>query len=297
MKVCLYHKNCMDGFGAAYAVWKADPSYQFVPMNYGDQLPDLTNCKELVMVDFSLPLNETKELMNKIKVIVIDHHETAQKNLESLIQDTDLLAKHDSDIFFNMNMSGAIMAWQYFHAKIDQSGIVYKTYDPVEPPLLLKYIEDRDLWKHSIPYTEEINSYLFSFVDFETTTFKEFDNLLVKLQSNLKSFVTAGHAISVFKDKMVNFICQKHHITDFLCPDGRVFSVPIVNSCVFQSEVGNRLCQNYPFSIIWFYDHEKNSKIYSLRSSSDGEHVGNICGQFNGGGHKHAAGFSVPADM
>jgi nanoRNase/pAp phosphatase (c-di-AMP/oligoRNAs hydrolase) len=38
----------------------------------------------------------------------------------------------------------------------------------------------------------------------------------------------------------------------------------------------------------------ETSKVYSLRSKEGGEDVSIIAAKFGGGGHKHAAGFSVP---
>ena len=32
--LCIYHGNCADGFGAAWAVWKAHPDWEFFPGVY-----------------------------------------------------------------------------------------------------------------------------------------------------------------------------------------------------------------------------------------------------------------------
>lgn len=296
-KICLYHKNCMDGFGAAYAVWKSDPNFHFFPMNYGDELPNLDDCEELVMVDFSLPLQKTEELMEKMKVIVIDHHATAAQNLESIMLNKDLLEKHESDVFFNMGMSGAIMAWQYFHATIDSTGIVYNTYDKIEPPLLLSYIQDRDLWKWNLPSSEEVSCYLFSTIDFQKTTFEEFDVLLKKFEDHSSIFFKAGSEMIKYRDKMVDFIAAKSMMGIIRTPNGEEYNIPMVNSCVFQSEVGNKLSKGVQFAAVYYFDLEKLKVVYSLRSSPDGLDVSQICKQFGGGGHKHAGGFTMDIEI
>lgn len=32
--VCIYHANCSDGFGAAWALWKCYPDADFYPVLY-----------------------------------------------------------------------------------------------------------------------------------------------------------------------------------------------------------------------------------------------------------------------
>ena len=57
-------------------------------------------------------------------LLVIDHHKTAQKEL------CDIPKKYQ---IFNMNKSGAVLAWEYF-------------FPDEEVPLLFLYIQDRDIW-------------------------------------------------------------------------------------------------------------------------------------------------------
>jgi hypothetical protein len=68
--------------------------------------------------------------------------------------------------------------------------------------------------------------------------------------------------------------------------------VPSVQSAVLTSQIGERLSSSYPFCIIW---HDRNGRrYYSMRSREDGVDVGTIASSFGGGGHTHAAGFSIP---
>ena len=62
------------------------------------------------------------------KIIVIDNHESAKKNLQDI---------EDKYKIFDMTHSGVVLAWNYFY--------------PEETiPLLYKYVEDRDIWKKEI---------------------------------------------------------------------------------------------------------------------------------------------------
>ena len=68
-------------------------------------------------------------------------------------------------------------------------------------------------------------------------------------------------------------------------------TVPAVHSPVLASQIGERLAADHPFGVIW---HQKDGRRYfSLRSKAGGISVSDIAAQYGGGGHTHAAGFSV----
>ena len=77
---------------------------------------------------FSLALKEKNRSLT-----VIDHHLTAERALKDL-----------SFCYFDMSHCGSVLSWHYCNGQ-DQ-----------EPPLLLKYIEDQDLWKWQMPSAKEI---------------------------------------------------------------------------------------------------------------------------------------------
>src|SRR5712691_11290457 len=67
--------------------------------------------------------------------------------------------------------------------------------------------------------------------------------------------------------------------------------VPSVQSAVLTSQIGERLSVEHPFCVIW---HDRDGRrFYGMRSREDGTDVGAIAASFGGGGHTHAAGFSV----
>ena len=84
----------------------------------------VTGC-DVYLVDFSYPRAVIADMVKKANsVTLIDHHKTALEDLfelDGLIQFTDI------------NRSGAMLAWNYL-------------FPDEEPPLLIKYVQDRDLW-------------------------------------------------------------------------------------------------------------------------------------------------------
>src|SRR2546429_9972207 len=76
----LYHADCTDGFGAAWAIWKRYPSAEFIPADHG--LPPPVSCagRRVVLVDFAYPrpiLEEMAEGASELQAL--DHPNTSKK--------------------------------------------------------------------------------------------------------------------------------------------------------------------------------------------------------------------------
>ena len=83
--VVLYHAECADGFGAAWAIWNKFPAAQFIPVKHGNPPPTGLQDQRVVIVDFSYA-RETLETMaaQTQALLVLDHHITAEKALAGL---------------------------------------------------------------------------------------------------------------------------------------------------------------------------------------------------------------------
>lgn len=250
--VVLYHADCADGFGAAWAIWRRFPEAKFLPVKHGNPPPPGLNNQRVVIVDFSYP-RETLELMavETSALLVLDHHVTAEKALAGL-----------PCTYFDMKKSGAVLAWEWAH---DQ---------PV--PWLLEYIQDKDLWTWALPSSREINAALASH-PFEFLLWSSFTQ---------KDLEQEGRAILRYEHELVNKLAAQSVLVEF-----QGATVPSVQSAVLTSQIGERLSADAPFCIIW---HDRDGRrYYSMRSREDGTDVGVIATSFGGGGHTHAAGFSV----
>lgn len=110
----IYHDHCLDGFGSAFAAWfflKDKHNLSFHKASYQQDFPELPEgTEEVYILDFSYPKKVILKQREKFnRVVVIDHHETAQKELEGL-----------ADCIFDMSHSGAYLSWMYF---FEQSGL------------------------------------------------------------------------------------------------------------------------------------------------------------------------------
>ena len=266
MNVIFYHKNCYDGHAAAWVASHALPNNISLPVAYGDPVPSVLADSEIYILDFSFPKDVLIEMSTKVqKLVVLDHHKTAQANLEGL----DFCQ-------FDMNRSGAGMTWDYFH--------------PNQPrPDLINFVEDRDLWRFKLPKTKEIHAYISSFpMDFRT-----WDQLNTDIIYHYADCVYAGENILRYHAQKVIEMAEAASIQEV-----GGYRVPVVN-CPYQfaSDILHLLTNRYPdaaFAAGWS-EQANGVRRYSLRGrSTDDFDVSMVAKQFGGGGHKKAAGFEVP---
>ena len=59
---------------------------------------------------------------------------------------------------------------------------------------------------------------------------------------------------------------------------------------------GAKLSPDCDFAMIWYYDHDDRMVKVSLRAFHDHIDVSEIAKKYGGGGHKKAAGFTLPGD-
>ena len=259
----IYHANCTDGFGAAYAAWKllGDRATYFAA-KYGEAPPDVKD-KCVVVLDFSYDNATTKRLIADAKsFLVIDHHKSAMVELH------DVSCTH-----FDMNHSGAMLSWKFFHPGKDA-------------PRMIKHIEDRDLWKWEIPYSKEFAA-AFDMVPFD---FEEFDKYLD--DSAVDDAQERGAYILAYSKTVISKIAKNAHARKMNGKD-----VLVVNSPHWMSEIGNALSTRCDFALIWYYDHSTRQVKVSLRAHHDDADVSEVAKKFGGGGHRKAAGFALPADI
>lgn len=290
--MCIYHGNCADGFGAAWVVRQAlGADVEFVPGVYGQEPPDVTG-KDVILVDFSYKLEVLVAMGGKANsVIIIDHHKSAAEDLKAFLpfhagieldaQDGALLGWRSAHELmgklnlpavaccFDMNRSGAMLAWDHF-------------FPGQEPPQLLRHIEDRDLWLFKLDGTREIQANLFSYpYDFEV-----WDRLMA---ADVQSLRSDGAAIE-----------RKHHkdVAELVAVTKRRLligghDVPAASlPYTLTSDAGHLMAQGEPFAACYW--DTPDGRSFSLRSTDEGLDVSEIAKQYGGGGHRNASGFRVP---
>ena len=103
--------------------------------------------------------------------------------------------------------------------------------------------------------------------------------------------VREGVAILRFQDQQVERACReaRHRII-------AGYSVPVVNTLLFASEIGEALCRDFPGSpfAATYYDDRTAERVWGLRSPRFD--VGRVAAACGGGGHPRASGFRSSTD-
>lgn len=277
----LYHANCWDGFCAAWVARKALRDIEAVPVQYGQPPPNCT-ARNVFMLDFSYPREVMRAIASEADaVVVIDHHKTAEAALIGIDEE---FAPYLTTVF-DMNKSGGRLTWEWFTL------MGYDLSTPHQPrvPWLVDYTEDRDLWRHALEGTEEINAALRSYpLDFEL--WDRFEQ-----KDPRSTFFYEGAAIRRRERQIVEDHVRNARLESFSLLVGGPSAadelrVPIVNATTMFSEIAGELAKGHPFAACYF-DRQDGKRQWSLRSAPDGADVSEIAKAHGGGGHKHAAGF------
>lgn len=252
----LYHAHCVDGFGGAWAAWKAlGDAAEYLAVRHAEPPPALPAGADVVLVDFAYRRAVIQDLAAHARTLtVLDHHKTAEQELAGLPYAT-----------FDLERSGAVLAWQFFH--------------PDRPiPELLRYVEDRDLWRLALPNTHEVYAALSSY----PMEFEVWDRL------DVAELAREGVAILRFRRQVVEEICGMARSGDV---GGH--PVPIVNATAFTSDVGQQLLDRFPDApfVALYFDDAEGRRRWSLRSRGDFD-VAALAQRLGGGGHPTAAGFA-----
>jgi len=263
VNVVIYHADCTDGFGSAYSAWKLlGNRAEYYACKHGQTPPNVKG-KNVVILDFSFDNTTTKQMIESAnELLVIDHHKSAVVELHDI-----------SNTIFDMNKSGATLAWEFFHPG-------------KEAPKFIQYITDRDLWRWELPYSKEFSA-AFDMVPYDFEEFEKFED-----DSVFDDAVKRGSYILAYSKTVVKKVCDKAASRKI---DGK--DVLVVNSSHWMSEIGARLAPDCDFAMIWYYDHNDKIIKVSLRAFHDKIDVSEVSKKYGGGGHKKAAGFVLPSDF
>lgn len=268
----IYHSPCSDGAGSGYVVWKyftlnyPGKVITYHPMSIGASPPSNLENKNVLVCDYSYKKNITLNLLKKVnKLLIIDHHKSAEKELSEI---------EDKYKIFDMNHSGAMLTWFYF-------------FPETEAPLMIKYIEDRDIWTKKLPNTDDFASWFHTL----PLDFKEYDKYLDN--DLLKAAIeTKGLAFRELNNYYIDQALE-YAIPKFCKIDKKYYFVAYVNSTINKSDIGNKVFEKYEhcdFSATYSISDVNNGTSFSLRSTEKRADVSEIATALGGGGHMRASG-------
>lgn len=312
--VIFHHYPCVDGIAAAsialnFALLLPTPSIHLIALSYDDipslfplsqHLNDLLSGSDVLIVDFSFPAVHLRSLsLICNSVLVIDHHKSACDQLVEFTAtpvsgfNPDKWARANShhlypNVFytFSFRASGALLTYEQLFPFTNVPPLIHRVSDR---DLFTFHFQDTRYIHHflanTIPTVEDlsVDSY-FSFMHWLAQTY--IPEFIVKEGMTIDNYHSSTLFPSIISSTLRFIKILKHEdIPTITCP-------PILASDCLHALYTDH-CPNAPF-VASFYP--TNSRLnFSLRSRSpDGADVSAIAKQFGGGGHKHAAGFSIP---
>jgi oligoribonuclease NrnB/cAMP/cGMP phosphodiesterase (DHH superfamily) len=263
----LYHADCDDGFGAAYAAWRSlgdDADYQ--PVYYGDVVaPELLAGRQVFVLDFSFPPKVIRDMaQHATQITMLDHHKSAAAEWAQAGPIPRV------EVVLDMQRSGAQIAWDYFHPRAAR-------------PALVDHIGDRDLWRFALPDTRAVCAGL----SLQPTTFAAWN----EVADQPAGLLERGRVVLEVLQGQIDRAVRKDLRPVSLCGHRGLAANVISNT----SEVGQIIARKSgTFSLTFFI--KGDLVICSLRSLPPFD-VSLIAAHYGGGGHAQASGFTLPIDQ
>jgi len=272
----IYHAHCSDGFTAAWVAARALGYAELYPGLFDQRPPyDLARGRDVYIVDFSYPRDQLEELHTVVcgadlasrrRLVVLDHHKTAEANLSGLGYCT-----------FDMNRSGAGLTWDHFHPGKRR-------------PWIVDYVEDRDLWRFSLPDSKALSLR----IQIAPHTLETWDELS---QRPLDELVREAAGCALYLQHCIEEALRRAYRTHLYYPGHPEPGAPCV--CVNAGPAGvsdilHALLERFedvPAALAWQLGADGKLQC-SLRSRPDFD-CSVIARALGGGGHAQASGFRL----
>lgn len=304
----IYHKDCADGFGAAFAAWHMlGDEAEYYADQYGKtdapwRQDENLDTRDIYILDFSYPKEDMEYLFKCAKRVVwLDHHKTAFEMWcaaeRNKFEYHAWLDGSEQFIVLDNNKSGALLAWEYFHRDS-------------EIPMLIQHIDDYDRWQFKLEGTKAFHKALWSRVPW---SFEQWQDTFLPCSNDdsvnelgqtsfgwvlYAAHIDDGSAILRAHDANVQAVV-KGAVMKCVIPhaDGEQFrpkNIGLAANCPphLSSDVGHQLAlKSGTYGLLWYINKEGKC-MCGLRSNGDYD-VSVIAKAFGGGGHKNAAGFEI----
>lgn len=271
-RICFYHAGCPDGFGAAWAAWRAwGESALYVPRSHDDALrPSDWAGDHVLFADIAPPAHAWRELAEQVeRLVVLDHHVSARDRYRAEPALAEAVEAGGHLVVFELAHSGAVLTWQHLH--------------PERPlPPLLAYIEDQDLWSWQLPASREVNAAISSHL----RSFETWERLAA---TPVETLAAEGRPIlRALRMEVDRALATAHPV--------RVAGLALeaVNARLQRAEIGHELAERGAFGTPAGVVYRLTGRRVDASLYSVGEYdVARIAESLGGGGHRNAAGFSV----
>ena len=119
--IVVYHSPCPDGICAAWVVKMFNSSISLIPFKHNAAPNTSLTGKRVIFVDCCYSPDVMDSLKIK-KVLILDHHDSALTSYEGYCYPDTM---ESFSAYFDMNKSGAQMAWNYFFPEKEMPWFIY----------------------------------------------------------------------------------------------------------------------------------------------------------------------------
>jgi hypothetical protein len=240
-------------------------------LDHGDvksvnDLPTLDG-RAVYILDFSFADDILRAIEERAaKLVMLDHHLSAAEKLSGFVCRCGV-------VHFDMNKSGARLAWEFFHP------------DKAVPDLV-RFVEDRDIWVWQYPESAGFLAAL----DMESFEFERWQAIANFGSVELAAYIDRGRAMDEKFTSLSQTIAEQAQPLVFNGVAGLMVNAP----GTFHSLVGDILCaKSGTFALMWTVD--KNGVVKCGLRSRSGFSCIALADSMGGGGHAQACGFKLPA--
>lgn len=276
----IVHADCPDGTASAMILHDALPDAEIVAVNYGPERDALDPEPGLLFCDMTPPLAKAEAFV-EAGTIVLDHHKGAAE-LVAMFGELGVFADEETE----PGVSGATLAYREVWMLLGHGAEKIDSF--------AAYAGIRDTWQTKHPLWRA------ACAQAETLSFYPFDHwvprdpllpaaCLSQPESNL-GFVLLDKKLALAR-KTAESGCIRIGSAALFNADGRVVSDV--------AEAMREIDPSVEIVCGFFYEahHGRMVLIFSMRSSPGGPDVGAIAKANGGGGHTHAAGFTLRQNL
>lgn len=299
-KVCIFHSADLDGHCSGAIVALAYPGIQMHGANYGETFTsDIVRGKDVIMVDFSFPMELMKAIQNTANSFIwIDHHRTAMEEHEKFGLDLPGMRR--------VGWAACELTWSFIRG------------DDCDVPEAVRLLGRYDVWDHqdpavlpfqyrcrmedTMPTSPEALYFWHHLLSDDPQFLDAGNNVFLELQD----VVSEGRLLLEYESQQNAKFCNTYaKETVVHAPKGIIFDPRNGDPAFPYSAIAaNRgFCNSKLFDSV--YDPAKHDLMVSfvrhagrthkwtvsLYSTKPDVDCGAIAKTFGGGGHKGAAGF------